>query len=102
MVSSTRTKDWTRDGCDAAYTVLVAAFGEPTSVSGGFRWSMARPSTGTQVVIELTVPTRTPTSSVVWIFDPDAVGVSTFLSVDVNSPDGLAWLELEVRRLQRS
>lgn len=97
MVSNAKSKE----SCETAYETLVAAFGEPQPVTSGFRWSHTRAHTGSQVVIELAVPDRATQSWVVWMFDPDAVGACTFTTVDINTPDGLSWLKLEVRRLCR-
>jgi hypothetical protein len=90
----------TQQQYDAAYHSLTAAFGEPVAVQGGFRWHVGRPRTGNEVRIDLT-PGRASHSDMVWIFDPDARGLSSVFSFDLGTPDGLAWLELEIRRLMR-
>jgi hypothetical protein len=102
VVSSINSQNTVQDGCDAAYKTLAAAFGEPTPVSTGFRWSVTKAGTGSRAMVELTFPVgggRLILSPVVWIFDPDAIGISTFSSVDVNTSDGLMWLKSEVQRL---
>ena len=89
---------------DAAYDELVGAFGEPSLVAGGFRWSVVKVGTGRCAVIEMSFPVtgqgRVQHPATVWVFDPDAVGISTFNSGEVDSPEGLLWLRGEVRRLR--
>jgi hypothetical protein len=85
---------------DTAYESLTAAFGEPTPVLGGFRWLVGRPKTGNEVRIDLATG-RASQNDMVWIFDPDARGLASVFSFDLGTPDGLAWLELEIRRLMR-
>jgi hypothetical protein len=106
VISSIDSHNSAQDGCDAAYQTLAGAFGEPSLVSTGFRWSVTKAQTGSRAMVELTFPCgqtgRMTQAPVVWIFDPDAVGVSTFSSFDVNSADGLLWLKSEVARLRGS
>jgi hypothetical protein len=102
VVSGMNDFDGVLDGCDAAYEALTSAFGEPASVSNGFRWSVTR-SGGRTVMIEMSLPStslnRMRNGPSVWIFDPNAKGLSTFTSVDVCSREGLDWLLMEIKRL---
>jgi|GEM_PF-2686103 len=102
VVSRMNDFDGVLEGCDAAYEALTAAFGEPASVSNGFRWSVTRAS-GRPAMIEMSLPSTTSNRMThapsVWIFDPDAKGLSTFTSVDVTSRDAVDWLRMEIKRL---
>lgn len=92
-----------RKGTIDAFQTLTAAFGQPTpTASGGFRWSVPRGQLGRQVVIDLTPATAPRSGDTVWVFNPEAAGVSSVFAYDVTTRDGLASLRSEVDRLHVS
>ena len=99
MLSAKKEQGSVQDGYGRAFEKLTEAFGDAVAVPGGFRWCLDR--SGHEVRIELASMGRHSRSDIVWIFDPSARGLSSFFSFDVNTADGLAWLDMEVRRLQR-
>jgi hypothetical protein len=83
-----------------AFEALTAAFGHPTPTpSGGFRWSVPRGTMGRQVVIDFTPSTSPRSTDTVWVFNPEAAGVSSVFAFDVSTRSGLASLRNEVNRL---
>jgi hypothetical protein len=84
----------------SALKLLERALGRGvTGDSGDFRWRLIRSSTGTEVRVELEpLGAHTP-QELVWVFDPDGRGLSGAYSFEVSSPEGLAYLEAELRRL---